>query len=157
MVTRADCLANVELYLNQHKDQYYWLLCEHSNPERDGCHGVKEDHHHWMVWNECHQQFTDSGLMSFLKRAAGKWRRQENAPDTSRFFNHQRVKKLQSMLIYFSAGVRTILWNRSNVSDVIKEMVESIPEKAHLRMKDYLAGRDGLKQRTHRQKRNKNS
>ena len=136
LVTRADCYANVDLYLNQHKDHYYWLVCEHLNPDADGCHSVKSDHHHWIIWNECHQRFTDSGLMSFLKRAANKWRRQENAPDTSRFFNHQRVKNLQSMLIYFSTGVRTILWDRSNVPDTVKEMAESVPEKARMRMKD---------------------
>ena len=56
------------------------------------------------------------------------------------------------MLIYFTAGVRQILWERSSVPDEIKEMVEKIPEKAHLRMKDYINGRDGLKQQAHRQK-----
>ena len=134
LVTRADCYANVDLYLNNHREQYYWLCCEHFHPEDEGCHGVQENHYHWIIWNQCHQQFTDSGPMSFLKRASNKWRKEEHASDNSRFFNHQRVRNLQSMLIYFSAGVRQILWQKSNVPDEIKQIVESIPEKVHQRL-----------------------
>ena len=134
LVTRADWYTYVDLYLNQHKDHYYWLVCEHLNS--DECYSIKSEHHHWIIWNECHQRFTDSGLILSLKHAGIKRRRQENAPDTSPFFNHQRVKNLQSMLIYFSTGGPTILWGRSNVPDTVKEMTKSIQEKAPMRTKD---------------------
>ena len=52
MVTRADVLANVELYPNIHCDQYHWLCNEHFNSEKEDYHGVQNDHHHWLVWNE---------------------------------------------------------------------------------------------------------
>ena len=42
LVTRADRYANVDLYLNNHRDQYYWLCCEHLNPKDEGCHGSKK-------------------------------------------------------------------------------------------------------------------
>ena len=112
LVTRADILSNVEFYLLGHKDHYHWLCCEHLNPITEGCHGVKENHNHWIIWNECIQQFTDSGLMSFLKRAPNKWRKEEPEKEAhnNRFFNHQRVKNLQSLLIYFQTSPRKIIW-----------------------------------------------
>ena len=136
LVTRADILSNVEFYLLGHKDHYHWLCCEHLNPIIEGCHGVKKNHNHWIIWNECIQQFTDSGLMSFLKRAANKWRKEEPEKEAhnNRFFNHQRVKNLQSLLIYFQTSPRKIIWERSKVPEEVREFIEAIPEKAHQRL-----------------------
>ena len=111
------------MYLLHHKDQYHWVCIEHSNPDKDGCHGVKDDHHRWIIWNEVYQEFTDSSLMWFLKRAANKWRKEESkgGSHNNRFFNHQQVKNLQSPLIYFSAAPREILYQRSKIPDEVKE------------------------------------
>ena len=128
LVTRADTLANVELYLNNHHDQYHWLCCQHSNPDKEGCYGVKEDHHHWIIWNECVQRFIDSGLISFLKREDNKWRRDKPMENShnNRFFSHKRVKNLQTMLIYFSEESMEIQWQRSKVPDEIKVLLRTI-------------------------------
>ena len=78
--------------------------------------------------------------------AARKSRRKKRTTTASLII---RVKNLQSLLIYFQASPRKIIWERSKVPEEVREFIEAIPEKAHQRMKDYIKGRDGLKPATH--------
>jgi transcriptional regulator with PAS, ATPase and Fis domain len=84
-------------------------------------------------------------LNSFLKRSARFWLR--DFPKNGRYYNHEKVKNLSSILLYLKTPPRTIIWTDSETTVEQREFVEGLTEKAGKRMQDYV---DAKKMKTDR-------
>jgi hypothetical protein len=138
LVTLASWYDSVKGYLDRNQQNYSWVVSSHES--EDGCHGVMKPHHHWVIWWE-EGVFSNTALVSFLKRKARK-ERNDGETQNGRFYNHEQVRKLRSILMYMNNAPRSILWGESNCVEEIKTMVDEIPERAMNDMNNYIAKRD---------------
>ena len=144
LVTRYEHFDAVLSFLDKHKNQYSWVVAEHKNADESHCHGVKHDHHHWIIWWSSAQQWSDTSLVSFLKRKSRVWlaENKDSDPHTNRCYSFEAVRKLKSILMYMNTAPRKIRWDQSMCVDDIKEMVENFSEKEQNDMDTYINKRD---------------
>jgi hypothetical protein len=138
LVTLGTWYESIKFYLDKNQANYSWVVAKHDS--EDGCHGVMKPHHHWVIWWE-EGVFSNTALVSFLKRKARK-ERNDGETQNGRFYNHEAVRKLRSILMYMNNGGRSILWGESNYCEEVKKMFDEIPERAIDDMAKYVEKRD---------------
>jgi hypothetical protein len=143
LVTDAQIFENVKLYLEKNQENYAWCVSKHGEQRESTCHEVKGVHHHWIIWWRSNAIFSNTALVSFLKRQGRKLG--QKTRNDGKIYAHQKVRKLESLLTYMQAEGREMLWGESNCAEEIRAMADNISEQARKRMNEYIAKRDAGK------------
>ena len=78
LITDSDLYETTLDYLKRNNREYSWLVSEHILEPRF-C-DVRGSHHHWVVWTTLECYFSDTGLISRIKRKAMSMRRRSGNP-----------------------------------------------------------------------------